>query len=115
MVITLMQNQTIILTPGQAFALPWTSFPAEHQNAQLVLAVKGLDPGGVLNVQPQASWDTDSAVAIGTPIVLNAFGSTVVRIDAAYGPLGPLFRLFFTAGSPAVLITLSAWLTPKVE
>jgi|GEM_PF-4162654 len=115
MVITLLQNQTIVLAPAQPFALPWTSFPAEHQNAQLVLAVKGLDPGGILNVQPQASWDTDAQVPIGPLLVLNAFGSTVVTITPAYGPLGPLFRLFLSAGSPSVIITLSAWLTPKSE
>jgi len=115
MAITLMQNQTIVLAAGQTFALPWANFPDEHQNAQLVLAVKGLDPGGILNVQPQASWDTDGQVPIGPLLVLNAFGSTVVAISPAYGPLGPLFRLFFSAGSPSVLITLSAWLTPKSD
>jgi hypothetical protein len=115
MVITLMQNQTIVLAAGQTFALPWSAFPAEHQNAQLVLAVKGLLPGGILNVQPQASWDTDGQVPIGPIIVLNAFGTTVVTINPAYGPLGPLFRLFFSAGAASVEITMSAWLTPKSD
>lgn len=115
MVITLMQNQTIALAAGQTFALPWTAFPPEHLNAQLVLAVKGLLPGGILNVQPQASWDTDGQVPIGAVIPLNAIGNTIVTIDPAYGPLGPLFRLQFTGGGAGVEITLSAWLTPKSE
>jgi hypothetical protein len=115
MVITLMQNQTIVLAAGQTFALPWADFPAEHLNAQLVLAVKGILPGGVLNVLPQASWDTDVEVPIGAVIALNAIGNTVVNINPVYGPLGPLFRLFFSAGAPSVEVTMSAWLTPKSD
>lgn len=113
-VITLLQNQTIVLAVGQSFALPWTNFPAEHLNAQLVLDVKGILPGNTLNVQPQATWDTDHEVAIGPPIALVAVGPpTVVNIDAAYGPLGPLFRLLLTGGAGGATVTLSAWLTPK--
>ncbi len=113
MVITLLQSQTIVLAAGQSFALPWTNFPAEHLNAQLVLDVKGIDTGGTLNVQPQASWDTDNAVSIGGAIALSVLGPAVVNIDAAYGPLGPLFRLRLTGGGGGAFITLSAWLTPK--
>ncbi len=114
MVITLMLNQTIVLAAGQAFALPWTNFPAEHQNAQLVLAGKGII-GGPANVLPQASWDTDNEVPIGPVVALAGLGSTVVTINPAYGPLGPLFRLFFSTGAPSVEITVSAWLTPKSD
>jgi hypothetical protein len=113
MVITLLQNQTIVLAVGQAFNLPWITFPAGHLNAQLVLDVKGLDTGGDLSVQPQASWDTDNEVPIGGAIALNALGPTIVDIDPAYGPLGPLFRLNLTGGAGGAIITLSAWLTPK--
>jgi len=115
MVVTLMLNQTLVLAPGQTFALPWADFPTEHQNAQLVLSVKGILPGGVLNVLPQASWDTDIEVPIGLIIPLNAMGNTVVNINPAYGPLGPLMRLFFSTGAAGVEITLSAWLTPKSD
>jgi hypothetical protein len=113
MTITLLQNQTIVLDAGQSFALPWTNFPDEHLNAQLVLDVKGIPPGNSLNVQPQASWDTDNDLPIGPVISLAAFGPVVVNIDAAYGPLGPLFRLHLTGGAGGATVTISAWLTPK--
>ncbi len=113
MVITLLQHQSIVLAAGQSFDLPWVDFPAEHSNAQLVLDVKGIDTGGTLNVQPQASWDTDNEVSIGGPIALSILGATVVNVDAVYGPLGPLFRLRLTGGAGGAIITLSAWLTPK--
>jgi hypothetical protein len=113
MVITLLQNQTIVLAAGQSFNLPWTNFPAEHQNAQLVLDVKGLDTGGTLNVQPQASWDSDNEVSIGGTIALAGLVPAIVNIDPAYGPLGPLFRSKLTGGAGGAIITLSAWLTPK--
>ena len=113
MVITLLQNQTIILAAGQGFSLPWVDFPAEHENAQLVLDVKGLAPGGSLGVLPQVSFNTDSELNVGAAIALAATGVVVVNITPAVGPLGPLFRLQFSTGGAGVSITLSAWLTPK--
>jgi hypothetical protein len=106
--IVLCKNLTLALAAGQSWATDWSGFPAEHQNADMVISVLGFTTIAV-SIQGQSSYDTDTTLNAGSAAAPVAVGNVVVLITAN---LGPMFRVLFTATGPTVA-TISVYLTPK--
>jgi hypothetical protein len=110
-VITIMQDQAVVLANTQEYNTPWISFPAEFKNAQVVVQCKGRI-SGTLGVTMQATWDTDSASTVGSTISVNAVGTTLQDVSTG---LGPMVRFNLEATTGDVVQMISIYLTTKSE
>jgi hypothetical protein len=109
--ITLLKHFSYAGDNGSSFFTDWVHFPAEQMNAQLVVVVHSRVSTGSMGVQLQTTWDTASAVSVGSSVTTGAPGTSQVDITSG---LGPMVRLQLSSSAEA-LITISVYLTPKSE
>ena len=107
--ITVVKDFTFVADNGQSFNFDWFGFPAEHQNAQIVVLVKSRIGASAANVQFKGSMDTDSESNVGSVILTGAPGSTAQ--DVATG-LMPMLRVNISATNTCQIV-LSIYITPK--
>jgi hypothetical protein len=106
--IVICKNLTLALSAAQSWATDWISFPAEHQNADMVVALQGFTAAN-FSVQGQSSYDTETTLSAGAAATPTVVGNVVILITSN---LGPMFRVLFT-GTGSTVATISIYLTPK--
>lgn len=114
--IVLLKNFTFALAPGDSFTTDWTSFPSEHQFANMHYSLQTLTPAPATNgvsLELETSYD-----AVEHPSALTM--GSIVATGSDNGPitsgLAALVRLLVkNDDSNALFGTISVWLQPKSE
>jgi hypothetical protein len=108
--ITLLKLFTVACGTG-GFSTDWIRVPEGFKNWQLVVIVHGRISTTAGNVQLYTTWDTATATAVGSTVLLSTVAVNAQDISSG---MGPMVRLTFvvTADSAA---TISVYLTPKSE
>jgi hypothetical protein len=107
--VTLLKNFTYVGDPAQSWNTDWVSWPAEFQNAQIVVLTKSRIGTSILSIQLQTTWDTDQASNVGT--VINTGAPATQQQDINTG-MGPMIRLNLLSAA-ACQVVVSVFVTPK--
>src|SRR5262245_1298077 len=87
----------------------WVRFPASYQNGQFVVEVRTYVSGSAFAIL-EPTWDLDSPSTVVNQSLPMGVGTVIANFTTG---VGPWVRLTF-GPSLGTLMTVSAWLTPKV-
>jgi hypothetical protein len=88
-----------------------SALPEGNKNWQLVVIVHGRISTTAGNVQLYTTWDTATATAVGSTVLLSTVAVSAQDISSG---MGPMVRLTFVLSADSAA-TISVYLTPKSE
>ena len=97
---------------GSGFYTPWMQFPSNHQVAEYWIDCKTLYVGAA-DLTLESSIDGDAVQTVNGPTNISAAGLTRIEITDKLAPLVRLHLVENSGGSGGVM-TISAWLLPKI-